>query len=334
MSSGARGRGGVQGAHSRALRGPGQRLLLDGAPVGRRGHRSARHAHRPRPGAQRVRERPPGRRRPTASFGCRGSDVFDTVLVANRGEIAVRVISTLRTHGHSIGRRLQRRGRATRATCARPTSRCASGPSAARESYLNIERVLDAPRRVARRRPCIPGTDSSRRTRTSCAPARRAGVVFIGPSAESVEMMGDKIRAKAAVARGGGRASSPDARTPHGRSTNSPARPRRSAIPVLVKPSAGGGGKGMRLVHAPDGPGRRRSSRLARESAASFGDDTLFIERYVESPRHIEVQILVDNFGHARAPGRARVLPAATSPEGRSRRPPRPCSSEDVASRR
>jgi acetyl-CoA/propionyl-CoA carboxylase biotin carboxyl carrier protein len=121
-------------------------------------------------------------------------------------------------------------------------------------------------------------------------------VVFIGPSAESVEMMGDKIAAKAAVAQAGvlvvpGRAHP-------GMDDGELTRVAEEiGYPVLVKPSAGGGGKGMRLVHERESLAEALLS-ARRESAASFGDDTLFIERYLESPRHIEVQILVDNFGH------------------------------------
>ena len=221
--------------------------------------------------------------------------MFDTVLVANRGEIAVRIISTLRTMGiRSVAVYSDEDAHARHVRDADLAVRL--GPSAARESYLNIERVLAAARSCAAQ-AVHPGYGFLSENADFVRACESAGVVFIGPSAESVEMMGDKIAAKAAVAQAGvlvvpGRAHA-------GMDDDELARVAEDiGYPILVKPSAGGGGKGMRLVRSRDDLAEALLS-ARRESAASFGDDTLFIERYIERPRHIEVQILVDNFGHA-----------------------------------
>ena len=116
--------------------------------------------------------------------------------------------------------------------------------------------------------------------------------MFIGPPSEAIATMGDKIRAKRTVS-GGRRAGGP---WPHRRGMTDEdlvAAADEVGYPVLVKPSAGGGGKGMRLVHDPSDLRRRAGQRPAR-GAASFGDDTLFVERFVLRPRHIEIQVLAD----------------------------------------
>nr|WP_024802104.1 biotin carboxylase N-terminal domain-containing protein [Nocardia sp. BMG51109] len=218
---------------------------------------------------------------------------FDTVLVANRGEIAVRVIRTLRTMGiRSVAVYSDADAGARHVHEADTAVRL--GPAPARESYLDIERVVDAAVRTGAQ-AVHPGYGFLSENSAFAAALVRAGIVFLGPSARAIEVMGDKIAAKNAVAAFGvpvvpgiarpGLADAEliDAATDIG-------------YPVLVKPSAGGGGKGMRLVHeAGELPDALRSAR--REAAAAFGDDTLFLERFVTRPRHIEVQILADSYG-------------------------------------
>ena len=221
--------------------------------------------------------------------------MFDTVLVANRGEIAVRVIATLRRLGiHSVAIYSDEDEGARHVREADHALRV--GPTAARESYLHIERVLEAA--ISSGAQAIhPGYGFLSENAAFVRACEEAGVVFIGPSAASVEMMGDKIRAKAAVA-GAGVAVVPGRARAKMDDYELAAGARDVGYPVLVKPSAGGGGKGMRLVRSPEDLAAAITS-ARRESAASFGDDTLFIERYVERPRHLEVQILADHFGHA-----------------------------------
>ncbi|MGY4101087.1 acetyl/propionyl/methylcrotonyl-CoA carboxylase subunit alpha [Nocardia sp. R16R-3T] len=219
---------------------------------------------------------------------------FDTVLVANRGEIAVRVIRTLRAMGiRSVAVYSDADAQARHVREADTAVRL--GPAPARESYLDITKVVDAAVRTGAK-AVHPGYGFLSENAAFASALAEAGIVFLGPPAEAIEIMGDKIAAKNTVAAfdvpvvpgiarpGLTDAELIDAATDIG-------------YPVLVKPSAGGGGKGMRLVEQPSAlPAALAGAR--REAAAAFGDDTLFLERFVTRPRHIEVQILADQFGH------------------------------------
>jgi acetyl-CoA/propionyl-CoA carboxylase biotin carboxyl carrier protein len=220
--------------------------------------------------------------------------VFETVLVANRGEIAVRVIRTLCRLGiRSVAVYSDADAGARHVREADTALRL--GPAPARESYLDIDKVLDAAVRSGAQ-AIHPGYGFLSERADFAAACERAGVVFLGPSARAIEVMGDKITAKNAVA-------AFDVPVVPGI-----ARPGLSdddlvtaadeiGYPVLIKPSAGGGGKGMHLV---EDPARLRDALATarREAASAFGDDTLFLERFVLRPRHIEVQVLADSHGN------------------------------------
>ncbi|MDE3139327.1 MAG: ATP-grasp domain-containing protein [Acidobacteriota bacterium] len=221
--------------------------------------------------------------------------MFDSVLVANRGEVAVRVIATLRRLGVRSVAVFSDEDRDARHVREADVA-LHLGATPAHESYLNIERVLDAVARSGAQ-AVHPGYGFLAENADFVRACDDAGVVFIGPSADSVELMGDKIRAKSAVA-ANGVAVVPGRAQAAMDDDDLVAAAAEIGYPVLVKPSAGGGGKGMRLVAAAaDLMVAIASSR--REAMASFGDDTLFIERFVERPRHLEVQILADHHGHA-----------------------------------
>jgi acetyl-CoA/propionyl-CoA carboxylase, biotin carboxylase, biotin carboxyl carrier protein len=231
----------------------------------------------------------------TFDTSCERSDgVFDTVLVANRGEIAVRVIRTLRAMGiRSVAVYSDADAGARHVAEADVAVRL--GPAPARQSYLDIALVVDAARRTGAQ-AVHPGYGFLSENAEFAAALKTAGIAFIGPPVGAIETMGDKIAAKAAV-------SAFDVPVVPGIS-----RPGLTdddliggaaevGFPVLVKPSAGGGGKGMRVVHqASDLPAALVSAR--REAASAFGDDTLFLERFVLNPRHIEVQVLADGHGN------------------------------------
>lgn len=216
-----------------------------------------------------------------------------TVLIANRGEIAVRIIRTLRTLGiRSVAVYSDADADALHVRLADEAVRL--GPAAAAQSYLSIERVVDAA--LATGAEAIhPGFGFLAENAAFARACADAGLVFIGPSPEAIEVMGDKISAKRTVAARGvptvpgiARAGLTDAELIAGAA--------EVGFPVLIKPSAGGGGKGMHVVTEAAGlPAAVAAAR--REAAASFGDDTLFLERYVTAPRHIEVQILADAHG-------------------------------------
>ena len=218
---------------------------------------------------------------------------FDTVLVANRGEIAVRVIRTLKAMGiRAIAVYSDADAGARHVTEADLAVRV--GPPPARQSYLDIDAIVSAALRTGAQ-AVHPGYGFLSENAEFAVALERAGVVFIGPPAAAIATMGDKIAAKSAVSAFGVPVV-PGIAEPGLSDADLISAAPAIGFPVLVKPSAGGGGKGMRRVDDPaDLPGALVASR--REAAAAFGDDTLFLERFVLSPRHIEVQVLADGHG-------------------------------------
>lgn len=220
--------------------------------------------------------------------------MFDTVLVANRGEIAVRVIRTLREQGvRSVAVFSDADADARHVREADAAVRI--GPPPAAESYLSVPALLEAARRTGAQ-AVHPGYGFLAENAEFAQACADAGLVFIGPPASAISLMGDKIRAKETVAAygvpvvpGSSGSGLTDAQLE--------AAAQEIGMPVLLKPSAGGGGKGMRLV--------RDAAVLAeeiaaarREARASFGDDTLLVERWIDRPRHIEIQVLADTHGN------------------------------------
>ena len=221
-------------------------------------------------------------------------NLFDTVLVANRGEIAVRVMRTLRDLGiRSVAVYSDADARALHTRTADIAVRI--GPAPARESYLSIEAIIRAAVDTGAQ-AIHPGYGFLSENPALARACTDHGIVFIGPPAEAIEAMGDKIAAKATVAAAGvsvvpgsdGAGLDDDALA---------AAASEVGFPVLLKPSAGGGGKGMRLVEHPDGLADAIAS-ARREARSSFGDDTLLLERFVTNPRHIEIQVLADAHGN------------------------------------
>ena len=214
--------------------------------------------------------------------------MFDSVLIANRGEIACRIIGTLRRLG------IQSIAVYTEADAAARHVRLAD--EAVRvSSYLSIDEVLAAAERTGAA-AIHPGYGFLAENPAFAAACEQAGVTFIGPSSEAIRVMGDKIAAKAAVA-ARQVPTVPGAGEPGMTDEQLIAAAAAVGYPLLIKPSAGGGGKGMHVVTAAaELPAALASAR--REAAASFGDDTLLLERYLASPRHIEVQVMADAHGH------------------------------------
>ncbi|MCX5090425.1 acetyl/propionyl/methylcrotonyl-CoA carboxylase subunit alpha [Streptomyces sp. NBC_00365] len=220
--------------------------------------------------------------------------MFDTVLVANRGEIAVRVIRTLRALGvRSVAVFSDADADARHVREADTAVRI--GPASAAESYLSVERLLEAAARTGAQ-AVHPGYGFLAENASFARACAEAGLVFIGPPADAIALMGDKIRAKETVKTAGvpvvpGSSGSglTDAELAEAA--------REIGMPVLLKPSAGGGGKGMRLVRDAAALGEEIAA-ARREARASFGDDTLLVERWVDRPRHIEIQVLADGHGN------------------------------------
>jgi acetyl-CoA/propionyl-CoA carboxylase biotin carboxyl carrier protein len=212
--------------------------------------------------------------------------MFDTVLVANRGEIALRVIRTLRRLGvRSVAVYSDADAGAPHVTEADTAVRLASG-------YLDAEAVIAAAKATGAR-AVHPGYGFLAENTAFARRCAEEGLVFVGPPPEAIEAMGDKIRAKATVA-AAGVPIVPGGAEPDDDLADAA---RRVGFPVLIKPSAGGGGKGMLVVRSiEEMPEALESAR--RTAAAAFGDATLLVERFIEDPRHIEIQVLADAHGN------------------------------------
>ena len=214
------------------------------------------------------------------------------VLVANRGEIARRVfrgcgrlgISTVAVHSDPD---------ATAPFASEADEAVALGGTTAAESYLDIGKLLDAAARTGAD-AVHPGYGFLAESADFARAVTDAGLVWIGPPPEAIEAMGSKVRARALMEEAGVPVV-PGAELGDG--ADPAAEAERVGFPLLVKASAGGGGKGMRPVHdAGDLEGAVEGAR--REAAAAFGDDTVFVERLLERPRHIEIQLLADAHGN------------------------------------
>ena len=222
------------------------------------------------------------------------STPFSKVLIANRGEIACRVMRTARAMGLATvavysdadanARHVREADEAVRI-----------GPAPARDSYLNVEAVLEAARRsgAGAIHPGYGFLSENADFVTACA---EAGIVFIGPPAAAISAMGDKSAAKARMAQAG----VPLVPGYHGDHQGDEllrAEADQIGYPVLLKASAGGGGKGMRVVESGDGF-QAALEGCRRESQAAFGDQRMLIEKYLTQPRHVEVQVFCDRHGH------------------------------------
>ncbi|MCF3106344.1 ATP-grasp domain-containing protein [Streptomyces roseoverticillatus] len=220
--------------------------------------------------------------------------MFETVLVANRGEIAVRVIRTLRALGiRSVAVFSDADAEARHVREADTAVRI--GPAAAAESYLSIPRLLEAAARTGAQ-AVHPGYGFLAENAAFARACTDAGLAFIGPPAGAIELMGDKIRAKETV-QAAGVPVVPGSSGSGLTDAELAAAALGIGMPVLLKPSAGGGGKGMRLVRDASLLGEEIAA-ARREARGSFGDDTLLVERWVDRPRHIEIQVLADGHGH------------------------------------
>ena len=220
--------------------------------------------------------------------------MFKRILIANRGEIACRIIRTARRMGiATVAVYSDADQDALHVEMADQAVRI--GPPPAAESYLSIEAIVAACRRPGPTR-CIRATASSPNAAAFPRALAKAGVVFIGPHADAIDAMGDKIAAKQAAAKA--RVSTvPGYQGEIADEAQAQKVAAEIGYPVMIKAAAGGGGKGLRIAHnnaeVAEGFARARS-----EAKSSFGDDRVFIEKYIENPRHIEIQVLGDKHGN------------------------------------
>lgn len=219
--------------------------------------------------------------------------MFKKVLIANRGEIAVRIMATCREMGIrtvAVYSEVDSNARHVREA----DEAYLIGPAPAAQSYLRIESILDVARKSGAE-AIHPGYGFLSENAAFVEACEQADIVFIGPSAQAMRLMGSKIAAKQLTQS----VSAPIVPGYAGTSQDEATllqEAQHIGFPLLIKASAGGGGKGMREVHARE----QFAEQLAgarREALASFGDSTVFLERLILRPRHVEIQILGDHYG-------------------------------------
>jgi acetyl-CoA/propionyl-CoA carboxylase, biotin carboxylase, biotin carboxyl carrier protein len=224
-----------------------------------------------------------------------GMPPFSKVLVANRGEIAIRIFRTLRELGvGTVGVYSEADRESLHAALA--DEAYLIGPGAPAQSYLNVERIVETATRAGAE-AVHPGYGFLAENPGFARACEHAGLVWIGPPAEAIELMGSKVRARKRMQ---------DAGVPIIPGTTATVSTAEEIVtlgeqlgwPLTVKASAGGGGKGLKVVRSP-GDAERALDSARREGEAYFSDPDVYVERYLEDPRHVEVQVLADAHGNA-----------------------------------
>ena len=225
--------------------------------------------------------------------------MFNKILIANRGEIAVRIIRACRNMGiRSVAIYSKEDAKSLHVQLA--DQRICIGEGPAKNSYLNMERIITAARNMGAD-AIHPGFGFLSENSKFVRMCEENGITFIGPAADVIDSMGNKSQARKTMM---------DAGVPVVPGTKEPVFDAREGAkaaedigyPVMIKASSGGGGKGMRV--AKDAREFEFQFNMAqRESANAFGDDTMYIERFVENPRHVEIQIMADSHGNVAALG-------------------------------
>ena len=225
--------------------------------------------------------------------------MFHKILIANRGEIAVRIIRACRNMGiRSVAVYSKEDQNSLHVQLA--DQRVCIGEGPARNNYLNMERIITAARNVGAD-AIHPGFGFLSENADFVRLCNEYGIAFIGPTAEVINSMGNKSHARQTMM---------DAKVPVVPGTREPVYDAETGekfadeigYPVMIKASSGGGGKGMRVAQSKD-EFEFHFNMAQRESANAFGDDTMYIEKYIENPRHVEIQIMADNFGNVVALG-------------------------------
>ncbi|MBL0042721.1 MAG: acetyl-CoA carboxylase biotin carboxylase subunit [Xanthomonadales bacterium] len=222
--------------------------------------------------------------------------MLNKVVIANRGEIALRVlrachalgIKTVAVHS-TVDRNLKHVGMADESVCI--------GPAPASDSYLNIPRIISAAE-VTDAEAIHPGYGFLSENADFAERVEKSGFVFIGPTADVIRLMGDKVEAIKAM-KAAGVPCVPGSGGPLGENTEENAKFAKDiGYPVIIKAAGGGGGRGMRVVHT-EAALHNAISTTKAEAKAAFGNDMVYMEKFLENPRHIEIQVLADGQGNA-----------------------------------
>ena len=220
--------------------------------------------------------------------------MFRKILIANRGEIAVRIIRACREMGIATVAVYSEADREALHTQLADEAVCI-GPAAATDSYLNMEQILSAC--IATKADAIhPGFGFLSENSRFVEMCEKCNITFIGPTAEMMDKMGNKSQARLTMIEAGVPVV-PGTKEPVYDAKRGAAMAEDLGYPVMIKASSGGGGKGMRIAFGPDD--FEENFQVAQlESVRGFGDNTMYIEKYVQEPRHIEFQIMADKFGN------------------------------------
>jgi len=221
--------------------------------------------------------------------------MFNKILIANRGEIAVRVIRACREMGiesvavySDVDRESLHVQLADEAVWI--------GPPPAVDSYLNIDAIMEAVHKTGAE-AIHPGYGFLAENAVFSKRCEDENIVFIGPNANAMELVGDKIRARKAMEKAE-IPIIPGMKGIHKDVNDYVPEAEKIGYPVMIKASAGGGGKGMRIAFSPDELIPALEAGM-REAKAAFADESVYLEKFIEEPRHVEFQVLADNFGHA-----------------------------------
>ena len=216
------------------------------------------------------------------------------ILIANRGEIAVRIIKACREMGIATVAVYSEADRSSLHVLTADEAVCI-GPAPAGDSYLNMDRIIQVVQQT-KAEAVHPGYGFLAENAAFALKCERAGIVFIGPNSQAMALVGDKIRSRQTMEKAGVPiipGMKEIAKNPTAYITEA----RRIGYPVMIKASAGGGGKGMRIVFTEEELQPALEAGM-REAKSAFGDESVYLEKYIEEPRHVEFQVLADNHGN------------------------------------
>lgn len=225
--------------------------------------------------------------------------MFNKVLIANRGEIAVRIIRACRNMGiRSVAVYSKEDANSLHVQLA--DQRICIGEGPARNNYLNMDRIISAALNMGAD-AIHPGFGFLSENSEFVRKCQKSGITFIGPQADVIDKMGNKSQARKTMMEAGVPVV-PGTKEPVFDADEAMKQAKEIGYPVMIKASSGGGGKGMRVARNEE-EFEFQFNMAQRESANAFGDDTMYMERFIENPRHVEIQIMADNHGNVVALG-------------------------------